>query len=143
MIVTLFVMNRFKQFWYGMKATNSGIIVKQQTLKKIEMMEFYMQIEWTYVLMQVKNILNILSLFIYFGNKEAVQKKEKINENNQQSIEYLRVVLVVIFLACVLLCLFVRCLLAQAIVLHPCTSNIFVVTVLFRCFGSVSAVVQQ
>ena len=48
LIVTLHVIGQFEHFWHQMKGENLRIQMMELMLKKITMMKFYMQIEWTY-----------------------------------------------------------------------------------------------
>ena len=59
LIVSFDVIKQMKQFWSEIKAGNFSNQLMPKSLQKVELMRFYMQIEWTYVIVQdmIENIM--------------------------------------------------------------------------------------
>ena len=51
-----------EQFWYGLKGENLVILMMQFSLKKIKLLQFCSQIEWTYE--YVQNLLRVFLLLL-------------------------------------------------------------------------------
>ena len=65
-IVTFDGIEQIKQFWLEIKAENSSKQLMQKSLQKIELVQFYMQIELTYVI--IKELMQNIMVYSLVDN---------------------------------------------------------------------------
>ena len=84
-IVSLDVMDEIQCFWSQIKAENVRIHVMQLMWQKIEMMEFCVQIEWTYKFNAVFSAFIMYNILYIFYTQQGWIKKEKKTKTKKNS----------------------------------------------------------
>ena len=70
-------MHQIECFGYGFKAEHSRILAMQLTLKKIELLEFDMQIEFIYKIAQYLFMLLLITLRVTQRERKEQRKRTK------------------------------------------------------------------